>query len=74
MKEIEITQIKNELRTDSRLLASFLDHRHRTILENVDRYLSEFNEFGMVPFETGTLETNGGKQSQRYAMLNEALF
>lgn len=72
MKEIEITQIKNELRTDSRLLASFLDHRHRTILENVDRYLSEFNEFGRVPFETGTFETNGGKQSQRYALLNEA--
>ena len=72
MQEIEITRIKNELRTDSRLLASFLDHRHRTILENVDRYLSEFNEFGRVPFETGTLETNGGKQSQRYALLNEA--
>lgn len=72
MKEIEITQIKNELRTDSRLLASFLDHRHRTILENIDRYLSEFNEFGGVPFETGTLETNGGNQAQRYALLNEA--
>lgn len=52
MQGIEITRIKNELRTDSRLLASFLDHRHRTILENVDKYSAELLELGRLPFET----------------------
>ena len=71
MQDIDIVRIKNELRTDSRMLAGFLDHRHRTILENIDKYLSKFSELGRVPFETGTLETNGGKQTQRFALLNE---
>jgi len=71
MKDISITQIRDELRTDSRLLAGFLDHRHRTILENVDKYRVKFLELGGVPFETGTLKTNGGSQKQRYALLNE---
>ena len=71
MSQFHIDVIKNELRTDSRLLASMLDHRHRTILENVDKYLAKFSELGRVPFETGTLETAGGTQAQRYALLNE---
>lgn len=71
MTDIDIVRIKDELRTDSRLLAGFLDHRHRTILENVDKYRSQLAELGGLPFETGTLETNGGKQKQRYALLNE---
>lgn len=71
MKELDIVRIKNELRTDSRLLAGFLDHRHRTILENIDKYASELKQIGRLAFETGTLETNGGKQKQRYALLSE---
>ena len=71
MESIQITTIKKELRTDSRLLSSFLDYRHRTILESIDKYLSELTTLGRVPFETGTLETRGGNQTQRYAMLNE---
>jgi phage regulator Rha-like protein len=71
MTEIQITQIKNELRTDSRLLAGFLDHRHRTILENIDKYRSELEQLGGLPFETGTLQTNGGPQKQRFALLSE---
>lgn len=75
MQEIEISRIKNELRTDSRLLASFLDHRHRTILENIDKYLSEFSEFGGVPFQTEkgkSLDQGGFAKATRYALLNEA--
>ena len=72
MNEISILEVGSELRTDSRLLAKFLDHRHRTILENVDKYLPLFSEIGRVPFETGTFQTAGGEQKQRYALLNES--
>lgn len=71
MQEISIVQLKSELRTDSRLLAGFLDHRHRTILENIDKYSAELRSISGLPFETGTLETRGGVQSQRFAMLDE---
>ncbi len=71
MKELSITSVKNELRTDSRLLAGFLDHRHRTILENIDKYAEQLKQLASLPFETGTLDTAGGKQSQRYALLSE---
>ena len=74
MKSIEISTLKNELRTDSRLLASFLDHRHRTILQNVDKYTSELLEIGRLPFETEkgkALEHGGFAKATRYALLNE---
>ena len=70
--EISIQSIGEELRTDSRLLARFLDHRHRTILESIDKYLPLFSKIGRVPFETGTFVTSGGEQKQRYALLNES--
>lgn len=71
--ENTIQTIKNELRTDSRLLASFLDHRHRTILENIDKYLNELTQLGQLPFETelGEVRQQGGRSSIRYALLNE---
>lgn len=74
MKELSIVQIKNELRTDSRLLAGFLDHRHRTILENIDRFPGELLELGRLPFETEKgrpLDHGGFAKATRYAMLNE---
>ena len=71
--EIEIVSIKNELRTDSRLLSSHLDHRHRTILENIDKYLSELSQLGEIPFQTerGEPRPQGGYSIIRYALLNE---
>lgn len=72
MKELTIVQLKKELRTDSRLLAGFLDHRHRTILENTDKYLHEMQQLGNVPFETERLKTERlGERTHRYVMLNE---
>lgn len=74
MTDMQIIQHKNELRTDSRLLASFLDHRHRTILENLDKYSDELKELGPIPFETEKgkpLEHGGFARSSRYALLNE---
>lgn len=65
-----IQVIRKELRTDSRLLASVLGHRHRTILESIDKYEKEMLELGFLPFQT---EENRGTQGAptRYALLNE---
>jgi len=74
MQELEITNIKNELRTDSRLLSSFLDHRHRTILENIDKYSTELLELSRLPFETEkgkALDQGGFAKATRYALLTE---
>ena len=72
MNEIIISQIHKELRTDSRLLAPFLDHRHRTILESIDKYIVELEELGLVPFQTEPrLQGTHGGGDVRYAMLNE---
>ena len=72
MHDIQIIIHKDELRTDSRLLASFLDHRHRTILENVDKYRAELEELGTLPFQTERLKTERlGEREHRFTMLNE---
>lgn len=73
MKDIEIVAIQKELRTDSRLLASFLDHRHRTILENIDKYKTELESISELPIqtETGLPRPQGGTTAVRYALLSE---
>jgi len=72
MNEIIISQIQKELRTDSRQLAPFLDHRHRTILESIDKYSEELKQLGQLPFETeARLPGTHGGGDVRYSLLNE---
>ena len=73
MSQLSIVTIGKELRTDSRLLAEALDHRHRTILESIDKYLSQFSAISDVPFKTeaGVPRPQGGTTTVRYAMLTE---
>lgn len=70
---LEIIEVKKELRTDSRLLSQFLDHRHRTILENIDKYAAELLELSELPFQTelGGERPQGGRSAQRFALLTE---
>ena len=58
MNDISIIYSANELRTDSRDLASLLDHRHRTIFESITKYSTELSELGILPFETERLKTD----------------
>ena len=44
MKDFSVALIKSEFRVDSRTLAPFLDQRHRTILELLDKYPKDFEE------------------------------
>lgn len=75
MSDFLVSQIGNELRTDSRLLAQFLDHRHRTILENIDNYIDKFQQLSPIPFQTEEgkpLPQGGFSRAVRYALLNES--
>ena len=72
MNDISIIYSANELRTDSRDLATLLDHRHRTIFESITKYNSELSELGIVPFQTERLKTDQlGEREHKFAMLNE---
>ena len=69
MNELSLDLIKSEFRVDSRLLSPELNHRHRTILENIDKYKSQFESLGSLPFET-EMGSHGGVPV-RFALLNE---
>ena len=68
MNELSLDLIKTEFRVDSRLLAPELNHRHRTILESLDKYESQFNALGHLPFQT---EGGYNNAPVRFALLNE---
>lgn len=68
MNDISINLISNEFRIDSRLLAPELNHRHRTILESLDKYKSQFDALGQLTFES---EAGYQNAIVRYALLNE---
>lgn len=68
MSDLSLDLIKSEFRVDSRLLAPELNHRHRTILENIDKYKSQFESLGQLPFQT---ECGYNNAQVRFALLNE---
>ena len=68
MPDFSIALIKSEFRVDSRLLSPELNHRHRTILENLDKYRSQFESLGHLPFQT---ELGYNNLPVRFALLNE---
>lgn len=74
MKDIQVVTVNSLLAVDSRTLAASLDHRHRTILENLDKYRAEFDSINPIPFQTEKgkeLEHGGFAKETRYAMLTE---
>lgn len=68
MNELSLNFLECEFRIDSRLLAPELNHRHRTILENLDKYKDQFESLNHLPFQTDAGYNNS---PVRYALLNE---
>lgn len=66
---IQITEIENEPRIDSRIVAEGLGIQHRNFLETVRKYQTELEQLGILPFETEVL--SGPGQPPVYIMLNE---
>lgn len=69
MNDISLNLISNEFRIDSRLLAPELNHRHRTILESLDKYTDSFKMLGSLPIDS-EMGSHGGVPV-RYFLLNE---
>lgn len=65
---MQLDFIQSEFRVDSRLLAPELDHRHRTILENIDKYQAHFEQLGQLPIRT---EAGYNNAPVRFFLLNE---
>lgn len=59
---------KDEARIDSRLLAQHFDRPHQSLFEMVKDYRADFEELGLLRFQTG--KANGGRP-ERFALLNE---
>ncbi len=66
-------QIKNEPRIDSRLIADSLGVKHQNTYELIKSYKSDFEELGLLRFQTGAVKEAGGRGTKyiKYAMLNE---
>lgn len=68
---ISLHVLKNEARVNSLTLAKLLKIQHKNVLALIKDYRTDFEVFGRVAFQTRPLETNGGTQNQRTALLNE---
>ncbi|MFB2769811.1 Rha family transcriptional regulator [Pelatocladus sp. BLCC-F211] len=72
MSKLNVIDREGLLVVDSRLIAEELGIQHKNFLATLDKYIEEIEEdWGQVAFETETVETSGGKQSQRVAFLTE---
>ncbi|EIC84002.1 Rha family transcriptional regulator [Serratia sp. M24T3] len=69
MQLVEIKKL--DLVTNTVAIAGGVGRDHDTIIKLVDRNKLDLEEFGGVGFEIRTFDTNGGKQKQRVALLNE---
>jgi hypothetical protein len=57
--------------TTTEKIADGINVQHKNVIGAVRKYLSDFEEFGRVAFETRTIQTKGGPQERGYAVLNE---
>lgn len=74
MNDIQLIVNGADVRTDSRDLASLLDHRHRVIFANIKKYEHELISLGQVLFEKALgveLPQGGRTPEQSFALLNE---
>lgn len=66
---ILLVEIDHEPRVDSRLIAEQLGIKHQNFRELIQSYQADFEEFGILLFETG--EIRGRGQPEKFALLNE---
>lgn len=68
---VAVQTVDGEARADSRGIAQALGNQHKNVLALIDDYEDDFAELGRVAFQTPTVQTSGGPQKTRCAMLNE---
>jgi phage regulator Rha-like protein len=60
-----------ETRADTRMLAKHLGNQHKNVFELVKGYRADFEQLGVVPFETEKPSGITGGRPERFALLNE---
>lgn len=68
-EKFELTQVKEERRADTRLLAQHLGNTHKSVFELVKNYKADFDAFGILRFQTEVIQGRG--QPEKFALLNE---
>lgn len=66
---IPLVVVDQEPRVDSRLIASQLGVDHQNTRELIQQYQPDFEEFGIIRFETGKIAGRG--RPEKFALLNE---
>lgn len=66
---IELMQVGDEYRIDSRFVAPGLGIEHKHFLETIRTYQSRLERWGILPFETAKI-TEGRGRPETYALLN----
>ncbi len=65
----EITLIRECV--DTRVLAQHLGNQHKNVFELVKAHRADFEQFGVVPFQTEKPTSADGGRPERFALLNE---
>jgi phage regulator Rha-like protein len=58
-------------RADTRLMAQHLGIKHKNVFEMVKAHRDDFEQFGVVPFQTEKPNGAAGGRPERFALLNE---
>lgn len=67
--DLTLTVTANEPRVSTQQLAKHLGNKHRSLVELVQDYRTDFEQLGILRFQTGVIEGRG--QPEKFAMLNE---
>jgi len=62
---------KDNIFTDSLIIAKGTDNEHRAIRRLIEKYENDLNDFGKVCILNAALDTKGGIQKISYYLLNE---
>ena len=66
---LALTTVKAESRIDSRLLAVNMHKDHANLFELVKDHRADFEQFGLIRFQTGLI--NGRGRPEKFTLLNE---
>lgn len=67
--DFTLTTVRDEPRADTRLLAQHLGNQHKNVFELVKNYRADFENFGILRFQTEEIQGRG--QPEKFALLNE---
>ncbi|MDD5479503.1 Rha family transcriptional regulator [Rhodoferax sp.] len=68
-QDLVLTTTTKEPRVSTQQLAKYLGNKHRSLFELVQDHRADFEQLGILRFQTGVIDGRG--QPEKFAMLNE---